>query len=736
VKKLLAYVVTVLVAGGLLAGATLLALPAVGTVLTAGEGEAEPIDLTRFDDYAIRSEVYASDGSLVATLHGVENREPVPLDQVPDTVREAILAVEDAEFYLHEGINVRSLTRAMVENVQAGEVEQGGSTITQQLVKNVLLNDDRVLNRKVKEAALAIRLEDQMSKDEILEHYLNNIYFGSGAYGVQAAAETYWGKNVGELNWAEGAMLAAIISNPFAYDPLLHPEVAREQRAVALDRMVAYGALTREEATYAKTWPLPTGRCTGVTGPRPVDCGEVVQPPPDSYFVEKVKQELLADPRLGATQDERFNSVFGGGLKIYTTLDPKAQAAAEDAQRTTLPAAATDLGITMAMVSVDNGGAIRAIVGGPGFENFKYDIATYDGEDGNGGRQTGSSFKTFVMLTALEQGIQPNDYVSGTGTWVNKGGTPNPYTITGRGGTLDAVTSASSNGAYVRLGFTVGRENVVDMAEKLGITTTFDPKVITMPLGVFNVTPLEMASAYSTIPNGGLHNGAYTIDRVEDRDGNVLIEQDPHPTRAISTQTACLASEILVHNVQSGTARNANIGAQPAAGKTGTTDANSDTWFVGFTPYLTTAVWMGFPDSNASMPRIYGQEQFGGLYPAKAWATMNRSWLDAWGTPVADFPGCDPLPRPGRPAAGAGDPYGTLNGGRVTSPYRSSRPSTDSTGRTGRTSTRGTGRATTTTTAPATTQPAPTPPPTTAPPTTGAGGDGNNGDGNGNDGGG
>jgi penicillin-binding protein 1A len=316
------------------------------------------------------------------------------------------------------------------------------------------------------------------------------------------------------------------------------------------------------------------------------------------------------------------------------------------------------------MVSVEpSTGAVRAVVGGPGFDTYKYDIATYDGPDGNGGRQTGSSFKTFVLLTALEQGIQPNDYVAGTGTWPNKGGTPDPVTITGVGGTLDSVTSASSNGAYVRLGQVVGRQNVIDMAHRLGVTSTFDPRVIVMPLGVFNITPLEMASAYSAIPNGGVRNPQYFIDRVEDRDGNVLISHSPAPTRAFSSQTACLATDILKHNVEGGTAKNAQLNGQDAAGKTGTTDKNTDTWFVGFTPYLTTAVWMGFPDGAISMPRIYGQEQFGGLYPAKAWKAFNQAYLDREDKPAAPFPGCAPLPRGGRPAAGADDPYGTLNGG-------------------------------------------------------------------------
>lgn len=720
VKKLGVYVATILVAGAVLAVAVIVAVPAVGKVATAGEAEGPPIDLTRFADYAVRSEVYASDGSLIATLHGEENREPVALDQIPDTVKDSILAVEDAEFYQHRGVNLRALTRAMVENVQAGGVEQGGSTITQQLVKNALLNDERVLNRKVKEAVLAIRLENQMTKDQILESYLNTVYFGSGAYGVQAAAETYWGKNVGELTWAEGAMLAAIISNPIAYDPTLHPDTAKQRRDIAIDRIVVDGSLTREQGAYTKLFPLPTGRCTGVSGPRPDDCGEIAQPPPDSYFVSKVTLELLDvnnheyDGALGTTYDERYKAVFGGGMRISTTQDPIAQAVADEAQRITLPKEATDQGITMAMVSVDPAsGAVRAVVGGPGFDSYKYDIATFDGTDGNGGRQTGSSFKTFVMLTALEQGVQPNDYVSGTGSWPNKGGSPDPYTITGTGGTLDSITTASSNGAYVRLGATVGREHVIDMAERLGLTSNFDPRVIPLPLGVFNVTPLEMASAYSTIPNAGIHVPSYFVDKIEDRNGNVVFSHAFDPTRAVSRQTACLASEILQHNVERGTGRNAQLGAQPAAGKTGTTENNTDTWFVGFTPYLTTAVWMGFPDEAKSMPRIYGQELFGGLYPAKAFSSFNKAYLALEQKPVEEFPTCAPLIRSGRPAAGAGDPYGTLNGG---SAFTGSGRGTGGTGGTG---TGGTGGTTDTTTADGTaTTVDPAAPTTSAPATT------------------
>ncbi|MFM8862969.1 MAG: transglycosylase domain-containing protein, partial [Acidimicrobiia bacterium] len=473
--------------------------------------------------------------------------------------------------------------------VQSGQVEQGGSTITQQLVKKALLSDDRVLDRKTREAALAIRLEGQISKDEILELYLNTVYFGNGAYGVKAAAETYWGKSPADLTWVDSALLASLISNPVGNDPLLRPQKAKAERKLALERMVDNGVITRAQATEFDALPLPSGKCVG-GGPKPAECGTVEQPPPDSYFVEAVKEQLLADPRIGGTYQERYAQVFGGGLRIYTTLDPAAQAAAQRAHDTTFPdnvrREADAKGITTAMVAVDNAsGAVRAVVGGPGFDEFKYDIATHEP-----GRQTGSTFKTFVLLTALEQGVLPEDTVGGGGSWPNRGSTPDPYEIDGGGGTLMGVTASSSNGAFVRLGQTVGLANVVDLAQRLGVSSNFDPGAKAMPLGVFDVTPLEMASGYSVIPNGGVHNPPYYIDRVEDRTGRVLMEHTPDPARGVSWQTACLATEILANNVRSGTGTNAQLRGQSAAGKTGTTESNSNTWFVGFTPQLTTAV--------------------------------------------------------------------------------------------------------------------------------------------------
>ena len=650
--------------GATIAVACVLLVPSVVAVATAGSGGDGPLDSSQYEDYAVRSQVFAADGSVLSTLHGVENRDPVPLERIPETVVQAVLSVEDAAFYQHGGFNVRGLLRAFVQNVQSGGVDQGGSTITQQLVKKALLSDERVLSRKTKEIALAVRLEQQLSKDEILELYLNTVYFGSGAYGVQAAAETYWGKNIESLTWAEGALLASIISNPVEFDPILHPARSHERRHTALGRMVTNGVITQVQADEFDSVPLPTGRCTEQAGPRPAACGSIDQPPPDSYFVEQVKEELLADTRLGATYEERYARVFGGGLRIRTTLDPAAQDAAQRAHDTTFPDQVRDeadaKGITTAMVAVEpSTGAVRALVGGPGFDTFKYDIATHEP-----GRQTGSTFKTFVVLTALEQGMLPGDFVVGGGSWPNRGGTPDPYVISGIGGTLSSVTLASSNGAFVRLGQTVGVENVVAMAQRLGVSSQFDSRSKATPLGVFDVTPLEMASAYSAIPNGGVRQSPYFVDRVESRDGRVFIDHQSTPTRAFSESSACLATQILTDNVRFGTGTNAQLGEQPAAGKTGTTESNTNTWFVGFTPYLTTAVWMGIPsEGTKAMGDLGGREQFGGLWPATMWRNFNAAWLESTAKPVVTFPGCPSAARGPQAAAGANDPFGILNGG-------------------------------------------------------------------------
>jgi penicillin-binding protein 1A len=653
----------IVVTGVLVATSCMVITPYATDLVHANKAVPEEIDLALLDDYAERSYIYAGDGQLLATLHGEENRQPVKLAAVPQPVIDAVLAVEDADFYNHGGVNVRANFRALLENVSAGGVEQGGSTITQQLVKNALLDDEQTFARKSKEAAIAIRLEQQLTefaadfgaadpvraaKDNILEKYLNTVYFGAGAYGVQAAAETYWGKDIGELSWAEGAMLAATISNPAAYDPTLHPEAATKQRQIALDRLVHLEKITADQARSFGTEALPVDRCS-VADATATACGNLALPEQQGYFAEEVKQQLLNDPKynVGADYETRYNSVFGGGLKVYTTLNPGLQTESERAIRDIVPP--NDKNVQGVSVSIEpTTGAVRAMVGGPGFDHYQYNIATHQP-----GRQTGSSFKTFVLLTAFEQGNVPADYIGGAGTFPNPGGNDTTFEVkSGNGGSLTSVTTSSSNGAFVRLGYVVGLENVVELARKMGVTSDL-PLFPSMPLGTLLTTPIEMASAYSAIPNGGIHEPYYLIDRVENSSGQVLYEHVPAGTRAFSQESACLATQVLEENVRSGTGRRAGLGRQAAAGKTGTTDNGADTWFVGFTPYLVTAVWMGNPDNQEENTEyIGGAENFGGVYPARIWGQLNTWYHDQ--LPDTSFNRCAGT-RGGRTVKGLGD---------------------------------------------------------------------------------
>lgn len=623
-------------------GAVVALSPFAAGVVDAVDATPPTVDVDRLEDFAVRSYVFAADGTLLATLFGPENRQPVPLDWVPEPVVASILAVEDADFYNHGGVNVVAIARALFRNVDSGGVAQGGSTITQQLVKNALLTDDTTLNRKTREAALALELERQMSKSEILQTYLNTVYFGAGAYGVQAAAETYWGKPVTELGYAEGALLAGLIANPSRYDPFNNPDAANLQRTLALRRLGELGVLTEQEVLFHAAQPLPERQCSDDDVVVKPQCEvDQVAPSTGNYFVEDVRQALLTDPRygLGDSAADRAAMLYGGGLRITTTLVPAAQAEAERAVRDGVPP--NDLGVTAAMVTLDNQtGAVLAMVGGPGYEQYRYNVVSH-----LPGRQTGSTFKTFVMLTALGQGAVPADSMSGGGSFPNPAGTPNPYNISGAGGTITSMTAGSSNGGYVRMGQVVGLTNVGQTAERLGLRTDFGDYPISLPLGTLLTAPIDMASAFSAIANEGVRNPWYLIDRVEGPDGEVLFEHTAAPTRALTRQVSCLATEVLTEVVRSGTATRARLAEQPAAGKTGTTERNSDAWFVGFTPYVTTAVWMGNPDANVSMANLGGVANFGGTYPAALWRDFN-TWYHAE-LPTAEFPTCEPT-RSGR----------------------------------------------------------------------------------------
>ena len=618
VLTLSARFVVVLLVGAIMASLAVAAItPRLRDLARANDAQSSVV---KVDELANNSFVFAADQTYIGTLHGPQNRELIKLADISTKTVNAILAVEDADFFTHNGVNARSIIRALISNVNAGAVTQGGSTITQQLVKNLVLDDNRQqFDRKIPEAAIALRLEDQMTKEEILELYLNTVYFGAGAYGVKTAAEVYFAKSAKDLDWPESALLASLISSPSNLDPTRNPEGAQRQRRLALRSIEGQGYITEAQRKDYEQAPLPAVRN------QPQSSLDNLE---DGYFLEEVKQQLLKLPALGKTQAERIEAIFAGGLRIFTTFDQHAQAAAEHAVAENL-ARVNDARFTVALASVEPGtGAIRALIGGPGFENFKFDIATQKG------RPTGSSVKAFVLAAAMEAGIVPADSIDGTSPceFSNKGGIPDPYeaeNFSGSPGAFDNVTAQtlrSSNCAYLRLAQVVGLNNVISTARALGITSKLEA-VLTLPLGVFDITPLEMANAYASIANDGARVDAYFIDRIEDRGGKVLYRHTSTVTRAISVQSARLVTEVLEKNVIGGTGTRARLPRQPAAGKTGTSSDFTDAWFVGYTPYLATAVWMGNPAASIEMRNVGGVGGVtGGSFPAAIWGNFNAAY--------------------------------------------------------------------------------------------------------------
>lgn len=640
-KRLLRFTLVMTALVGVMAASLAVAGPQVRKLVSAHNSDHRQLTLKPL---AERSYIYDSLGNeqgVMTNSKDPQNRSQVKLSEIPDTVTDAVLAAEDANFYRHKGVNIRSIARAVDANLESGEVSQGGSTITQQVVKNSLVGDDQDLSRKLSEAFLAVELEKQLSKEEILEYYLNDVYFGGGAYGVQAASEYYFSKDVADLNWAEGALLASLIRSPNYYNPFKNPDVARERRSIVFGRLVATEKLTEDEVAFWEAVELP------ITPNKPV--------PPYDYFVEEVKQQLLSDTKfgLGATEEARNRAVFEGGIKVFTTYNPDMQAKAIQARDETLPANKGDATFdvtdprtgqvtfgTQAIASIDPAnGAVRVMVGGAGFDKYQFNLVKSE-------RQPGSTMKTFVMASLYEQGYIPEDSTSSGGCTFKFPGDRETYTYQGRGGTITTMTQSSSNCGYMKLGQLAGIEEVAELANRVGVKSslydtdtdgnpTAPPN--NLPLGTKEVSPLEMASAYATFANDGVYNEPYLIDRIEDREGRVLYSHVAAPKQVLDRQAARLVTKTLAANVTGGTGRNAQIdGGQVAAGKTGTTDDSSDVWFVGYTPRLATAIWIGAVGSNVSLasnPELRGAT--GGKFPATTWGRYYS--LLYGGLPTVDF---------------------------------------------------------------------------------------------------
>ena len=599
--------------------------------------------------------LYATDGSEIAALQGFETFIPVAMADVPQSLKDAVVAVEDQRFYSHRGVDTRGVLRALWTNLMEWRAVQGASTITQQYVKQAYMGDrDRSFATKVREVVLATRVEERLSKDEILHRYLSTVYFGGGAYGVGAAAQSYFRKPVSELTLSESALLAAVIRAPSRLNPRSNPGAAEWRRRLALHSMHEQHRIGAVELRHALDQPVTLAGGAPPDSPATVVYPRVEDPGEHRFFVDYVRRYLIE--RYGATR------VFNDGLRVETTLDPDLQSLAEATVDDAL--AGTSPPLEMSLVSVDPAtGSVKALVAGRDFDRSQVNLALGNCEgveaagdreplcvDGGGtGRQPGSAFKPFVLARALEEGMSlhktyraPSRYSfpdcrTGNGCTVRNAG--------GRGYgrlSLGQATARSVNTVFAQLIGDVGVKDAAELAHRLGVTMV-DPDGRTpggerygasLALGAKEVSPLDMAAAYGVFANRGIRLPATPVLRVTTADGQVLEDNSKRKgRRVLSTKVANSVTEALRDVVSSGTGTAADIGRSDVAGKTGTTDNHSDAWFVGFTPELSTAVWMGYADSQRPLVNVDGHRRiYGGTIPASTWATFMAGALDAGAT--------------------------------------------------------------------------------------------------------
>lgn len=554
--------------------------------------------------------VYAADETVLAEWHGEQDRTVVALDQIPESMRDAVISIEDERFYKHKGVDTEAILRALRANAASGETRQGGSTITQQVVKLLFTEGERTLTRKIREALMAYQLETRADKQRVLETYLNLVYFGEGSYGVESAATRYFGKHAVDLTVSESALLAGVIQSPSRYSPASDLEAATRRRDVVLGKMRVQGFISVAEERAAVAEPVVLAAPPAVPTVAP-------------YFVEYVKQTLIDE--LGSEM------VFQGGLRVYTTIDPALQKRAELAVKVNLPDMKDP---SVAIVCVDHtNGRVLAMVGGRDFTKDKFNLAV------QGRRQPGSAFKPFVLVTALGEGVSPRDVFSAApysvevtdGVWTVQN-YENSYTSGSM--TLAAATDWSVNAVYARLIMKVGAEDVVKTAKAMGITTPLEPNPAIALGGLrTGVSPLEMASAYGTIASGGIRRVPTGISTVTDDAGTLIYQPEQTGARAIDVKVAQQASAMLGDVVQKGTGQAARLNRW-AAGKTGTTQAYRDAWFVGYSGDLCTAVWVGHPEGQVSMMNVHGIRVTGGSYPARIWKYFMDVAVGARTTPV------------------------------------------------------------------------------------------------------
>jgi penicillin-binding protein 1A len=588
-------------------------------LVTAIAGEIPKLDPSR-QQRQVNTRIYDSTGKrILAVLRGEENRVLVPYADIAPVMKQAIIAVEDRRYFEHRGVDLRAISRALWADVAEKGVVQGGSTITQQFIKNTYIKNQRSIGRKLREAALAWQLEQQWSKKKILTSYLNTIYFGNGAYGIDQAAVTYFGHRAKRLTLPEAALLAGLPADPSRYDPVTNPKAARARRHTVLRTMFELGAITFKQFSLADRAPLPEDvEAPGTRGP-------------GGYFTNYVIQQLV----------DRYKTrgVFGGGLEVHTTLDLDLQKLGHKAIARWLK---DEDGPAAALVAVDpRDGAIKAMIGGSNFRESQFNLAV------QGERQSGSAFKPFVLATALAEGVSTATTFVSKPLAIPLGDKVWPVTNYEDQylGSIDLerATIHSDNAVYAQLTALVGPRNVRRMAHRLGIKSDLND-YFAIGLGAEAVNPLEMARAFSTFANGGnridgslFGNRPRAILSVAEVGGrakqNKIVQR-----RALAPDKAELVNHILQKVVTQGTGRRAALRDRPAAGKTGTTEHYGDAWFVGYTPQLAVAVWVGHPHNLIPMLTEFDDEPVaGGTFPAQIWKTFMEGALKHLGEEPAYF---------------------------------------------------------------------------------------------------
>jgi penicillin-binding protein 1A len=584
-------------------------------LVTAVASQVPSLDPARLQKQEVDGYIYAAVPSrrVLAVLRGSESRIIVPSGDISDRMKQAIVAVEDKRFYEHRGVDIHGILRAVWQDVRNESVVEGGSTITQQFVKNTYLHGQRSIARKLKEAALAWQLEQRWSKDKILTAYLNTIYFGNGAYGIQQASLTYFHHKAKRMSWAEAALLAGIPSDPSRFDPVTNPKAARGRRAIVLRDLFDQGDITRAELVRAERSPLPPAsdvRLSGKQGPA-------------GYFTDYVKQQLI----------DRYGSgkVFGGGLRTYTTIDLNVQHFARLAISKWL---SDPKGPSAALVAVDpRTGKVLAMIGGNSYRKSQFNLAV------QGERQPGSSFKPFVLASALKQGISPSSQFESGPVQIPLGDKiwyVHNYEGSDLGQiSLATATEFSDNTVYAQLTQLVGPGAVARTARALGITSPLK-SYFAIGLGAEAVNPLEMARSFSAFANGGKRidgaafgNHPRAIAVVRNQNGKVVDDNRPVLRSVLTPDTAALATSLLESVVTGGTGKRAQLSdGRQVAGKTGTTENYGDAWFVGYTPQLVTAVWVGYPNTLRPMlTEFQGGPVAGGTFPALIWKSFMEKAL-------------------------------------------------------------------------------------------------------------